>query len=304
MWLQLTLQVAPQDAEVVADVLRQRCPAVAIEFRGPFEGQSGWGAPAEDSPALDASHALVRVYLPEDEATIALRRSLRLALRFVPLTGPVRWRRARRLREDEWQRAWQKHLRARRAGRLLVRPAWSAVAARAGEVVVEIDPGLAFGTGEHPTTALCLRALSRLVKGGERVLDVGTGSGILAIAAARLGAASVLALDIDPQAVKAARDNARRNGVESVVEVRDGTLTTSVAEAGPFQLVCANIDGLTLERMAPLLAAALAPGGRMVISGFLTETAPSLGRTFEALGLQVEETSVRQPWAALVLARP
>jgi ribosomal protein L11 methyltransferase len=301
MWLQLTLQVAPQDAELVADVLRQRCPAVAIEYRGPFRAEGAWAAPAEDSPARDASTALVRVYLPEDEATPDLRRSLRLALRFLPLTAPLRWRRARRLRDEQWQRAWQRRLRARRIGRLLVRPSGQAAVARAGETVIEIDPGLAFGTGEHPTTALCLAALSRLVRGGERVLDVGTGSGILAIAAARLGAARVLALDIDPQAVKAARANALRNGVEAVVEVREGTLTPALAEA--FDLVCANIDGLSLERMAPLLAAAVVPGGRLVLSGFLTETAPSLARAFEALGLRVEERPVRKPWAALVLAR-
>jgi len=301
MWLQLSLEVTPQDAELVAEVLRQRCPAVAVEYLGPFGRGEPWPGPAEAPLAPQAARALVRLYLPEDGATPALRRSLRLALRFLPLSGPLRWRRPRRLRDEDWQRAWQRHLRARRIGRLLLRPPWDGTRARASDLVIEIEPGLAFGSGEHPTTALCLEAISRLVRGGERVLDLGTGSGILAIAAARLGAARVLALDIDPQAARSARDNARRNGVQEVVEVQEGTLTPELAEG--FDLVCANIDGLTLERLAPLLARALAPGGRLLLSGFLTETAPALAQAFEALGLRVEEVPVREPWAALVLAR-
>ncbi len=303
MWVELTLEVASQDAELVADVLRQRCPGVAVEFRGPFPQPESWPAPAEVSPATATDTALVRIYLPAEEADRELARSLRLALRFVPLSRPARWRGRRRLRDEDWQRAWQRRLRARRIGRLLVRPSWDARPARAGEAVIEIDPGLAFGSGEHPTTALCLEALSRLVRGGERALDVGTGSGILAIAAAKLGAARVLALDVDPQAVRAARENVRRNGVEAVVEVREGTLTPALAEGEPFDLACANIDGLTLERMAPLLARALAPGGRLVLSGFLTETAPALAEAFAAHGLRVLASPSRPPWAALVLAR-
>ncbi len=303
MWVELSLEVDPRDAELVAEVLRQRCPSVAVEYRGPFPHCQPWPAPAEASPSLVAGSALVRLYLPEAEADPRLRRSLRLALRFVPVSRPVRWRRARRLRDEDWQRVWQRRLRARRIGRLLVRPSWDAKAARAGEVTIDIEPGMAFGTGEHPTTALCLRALERAVRGGESVLDLGTGSGILAIAAAKLGAAHVLALDVDPQAVRAARENARRNGVEAVVDARVGTLTPEVAEGGRFHLVCANIDGLTLERLAPLLAQSLAPGGRLVLSGFLLESAPALARTFESLGLGVLDIPQEAPWAALVLER-
>ncbi len=303
MWVELSLEVDPRDVELVADIVRQRCPNVAVEYRGPFALPEPWPAPVEASPALRATSALVRIYLPADEADARLRRSLRLALRFAPLARPARWRRARRLRDEDWQRAWQRRLRARRIGRLLVRPSWDTATAKAGEVAIEIEPGMAFGTGEHPTTALCLRALAELVRGGESVLDLGTGSGILAIAAAKLGAARVLALDIDPQAVRAARENARRNGVEGVIDVHQGTLTPGMTARARYDLICANIDGLTLERLAPLLARALGPGGRLVLSGFLSESARALAEAFSALGLRPLAELHEAPWAALVLEK-
>jgi len=300
MWLEMAVEVDARDAELVADVLSQRCPRVAVEYLGPFP-LGPW--PAEESPAHRARRAVVRLYLPAEEATPALRRSLRLALRFVPLQGPHRWRRARRLAEESWQRAWRRHLRARRIGRVVVRPSWRPVRARAGEVVVEIGPGMAFGTGGHPTTALCLKALASLVSVGDRVLDVGTGTGILAIAALKLGAAWALALDIDPQAVRAALDNARRNGVADRVEVRQGTLTPEVVREGPFQVVMANIDGLTIRRLAPLLAQSLAPGGWLVVSGFLSEGAQEVEEALAAAGLRPREVMSEGVWAALVMGK-
>lgn len=304
MWTEITLETDPADAELVADLLRQHCSGgVAVEYRGSFPEGAGWAATPEGDIAASARRALVRAYLPSDEATPQHRRSLRLALRFAPLRRPPRWLRPRRLREEDWQRSWQRHLRARRIGRVLVNHSWDRREARAGDIVIEIDPGLAFGTGEHPTTAMCLRALQRAVRPGDRALDLGTGTGILAIAAAKLGAAPVLALDIDPQAVRAAGENARRNGVAERVCARLGTLTPEVAGEGPFQVIAVNIDGLTLERLAPLLARALAPGGRLVASGFLQESADALAQALSRHGLRTLERLEDPPWAALLAVK-
>jgi ribosomal protein L11 methyltransferase len=301
MWTEISVEVDARDAELVAEVLAQRCPRVAVEYRGPFPLLEPWTA--ELAPEQKGQRALVRLYLHEDEAQAQARHSLRLALRFVPLSGPVRWRPLRRLREDRWQRVWQRHFRAKRIGRVVVRPSWQTVQARAGEVVVEIDPGAAFGTGQHPTTAMCLQALGRLVEPGMRVLDVGTGTGILAIAAVKLGAAWALALDIDPQAVRVAMDNAHRNGVAGMVEVRHGTLTGEVLAHGPFHLVVANIDGLTVRRLAPMLAEALAPRGKLVVSGFLWEGQGEVEGALAQEGLHTLERMSEGVWAALVMGK-
>ncbi|MBI1885565.1 MAG: 50S ribosomal protein L11 methyltransferase [Chloroflexi bacterium] len=211
-WLEVAVQVAAADAELVADVLQQRAPAgVAIEEKP---------LPAGDNLAL------VKAYLPDDEQSAALRRSLRLALRFLPLSSPARWRRPRRLRQPDWQEAWKRYFRPARIGRrLVVKPSWADYPRREGDVVIEIDPGAAFGTGQHATTALCLR------------------------------------------------------------------------------VIAANVSGLTVERLAPLFARALAPGGRLVASGFLEEAAEGLSRGFEANGLAVERVTADGLWRAIIAAK-
>ncbi len=295
-WLEIAVEVAGIDADTVADVLRQHCPGgVAIE--PPFR-------PTADGYVLDGdAPALVKGYLPPGADSARVRRSLRIALRFAPLESPPRWRRTRRLRETDWRDAWKRYFRPQHIGRrLLVKPSWATYEVAAGDTVIEIDPGMAFGTGQHPTTAMCLRALEDRLRPGDDVLDMGTGSGILAIAAAKLGAGRVLALDIDPQAVKAARENAAANRVEDVVEVREGTLPDG-ARGERFQLVVANISGLTIERLASAFAAALRDGGTLVVSGFLEDAVDGLGRVFAEAGLTVERVKVEGVWRAMVAGK-
>ena len=304
-WLEIAVEVAGIDAETVADAFRQCCSGgVAIEPAARLEGE----AYVVDGDAA----ALVKGYLPPGEDSAGVRRSLRLALRFAPLERPPRWRRARRLREEDWRDSWKRYFRPRRIGkRLLVKPSWASYEVAAGDTVIEIDPGMAFGTGQHPTTAMCLRALEESAsrpgespsatggRPGDAVLDLGAGSGILAIAAARLGAKRALALDIDPQAVKAARENAAANGVQGVVEVREGTLPEDAGEER-FDLAVANISGLTIERLAPAFAESLREGGTLIVSGFLEDSVDGLSRALEAAGFRVERVDAEGVWRAIV----
>ena len=295
-WLEIAVEVAGIDAEAVADTFRQHCPGgVAIE---PAVRPQGDGYIVDgDAPAL------VKGYLPPGADSARLRRSLRIALRFAPLETPPRWRRARRLREEDWRDSWKRYFRPRRIGqRLLVKPSWATYEVTADDAVIEIDPGMAFGTGQHPTTAMCLRALERRLRPGTDVLDLGTGSGILAIAAARLGARRVLALDIDPQAVEAARQNAAANGVQDAVEVREGTLPEG-ARGERFDLVVANISGVTIERLAPTFADALRDGGTLIVSGFLEDAADGLSRVLGEAGLRVERVDAEGVWRALTATK-
>lgn len=293
-WLEIAVEVAGIDAEIAADVLRQACSGgVAIEPGHRLD-------PTIDAYVVDGDAlALVRGYVPAGEDYARIRRSLQVALRMAPLQAAPRWRRTRRLREASWRDAWKKHFGVQRIGRaLVVRPSWVDYKLKGGETVIQIDPGMAFGTGGHPTTAMCLRALEEHVRPGAAVLDLGCGSGILGIAAVRLGASRVLALDIDPQAIKATRENAAVNGVKGVLEAREGPLEAARGET--FDIIAANISGLTLERLAPDLARSLKPGGLLIASGFLEDALEGLRRAVEGAGLRVEGEMKDGVWRGLL----
>lgn len=201
--------------------------------------------------------------------------------------------------------AWRAHARAVREGRLLVRPPWvdEPAAGDPGVLEVVVDPGRAFGSGAHVSTRLALAALVDLVRGGERVLDVGCGSGVLAIAAVRLGASGAVGVDVDPAAVAAAKANARRNGVAGRVTVVEGDADGGVAPAGPYDLVVANMLAPELRAVAPAVAAGLAPGGVAVLSGLLVEQRSDVLAAYRGVGLH-EDSDARtdEGWTALVLS--
>lgn len=210
--------------------------------------------------------------------------------------------------EEDWSETWKRDLRPMTAGRVWVRPSWIDAPAPEGLVEVVLDPGMAFGTGSHPTTALCLAALSRALS--ERphaaVLDVGTGSGLLAIAAARLGAARVAANDVDPVAVEVARENAARNGLAGRIDFRRAGLE---AFGGPFDVVVANILANTLVELAPEIAPRVAPGGLVLLAGILAtqeHQEREVRSAYRAQGLAAREELDRREgeWSLVALGRP
>jgi ribosomal protein L11 methyltransferase len=200
--------------------------------------------------------------------------------------------------ETAWTEGWREHAHVRRCGeRIVIRPAWvESVGLGACDVELVVEPGAAFGTGSHATTRLCLVEAERLVSGGERVLDVGCGTGVLGVAAALLGAASVDAVDIDPHAVEVTRGVAQANGVAAVVTAS----TTPLGELdGHYDLVLANLLIPIVERLAEDLTARLAPGGTLVVSGILEGQVDRVATALPAL--EVDATTSEEGWAAIVL---
>jgi len=283
-WLEASVTVNNETAEAVAEVLsRFASRGVAIEA-----GPEGIGV----------GPVTVRAYFPADAALAQTRRQVEEAIwhlgQIVPIPDPV----FRPVAETDWTEAWKQHLQVLHIGRrIVVRPTWLPYTPQQGEVLIDLDPGMAFGTGLHPTTQMCLLALERHVRPGATLLDLGTGSGILAIAGAKLGAASVLALDDDPQAVAVARENVVVNRVAERVRVAEGSL----AEAhGPFDLVVVNILAQVIVEMAGMgLVRRLATDGRLVLAGLLVDQEAKVVEALRQGGAAVTARQQMEDWVAL-----
>ncbi len=204
------------------------------------------------------------------------------------------------VQQQDWAEDWKQHFSVTRIGRrLVIKPTWEDFTAEDEDAVVTLDPGMAFGTGTHDTTRLCLEALAQIFDQEplQRVLDVGTGSGILAIAAAALGAQQVVACDIEPQSCLVAAENARLNGVDSRVQVTGQALDEL---EGNFQLVLANILAEENIRLAPQLVSRLIPGGSLVLSGILVEKEQLVIDAFRAFTLSDPQIVRTAEWSCLI----
>lgn len=195
--------------------------------------------------------------------------------------------------DEDWVNEWKKYFKPIVTDSVTVVPTWIAYSPREGEKLLRLDPGMAFGTGEHATTRMCLELMRAA---GRSVIDVGCGSGILGIAAAITGAKSVYMCDIDPQAVKAARNNAELNGVVCEIEQADLLATSRRAE-----LILANLTADLLIRMAPAVREHLEEGGKLVVSGIIAERLDEVKDAFSRLGYKVEKEAAEGDWRALVL---
>jgi ribosomal protein L11 methyltransferase len=287
----------------VSEILSRACPG-GVSVEAPFEPiQEGLAARIDPTrpaivrgyiSAIDA--AAVRAAI--DGARTALGHLQAFALR------PIGELQTRVVHEEDWAEAWKEHFPVLRVGRrLVIRPTWREHEAAPTDVVLSLDPGMAFGTGLHPTTRLCLAGIERWADSAllsdARVLDVGTGSGILAICAALMGASYVLGVDIDPLAVETARANAAANGMADFIETRSGGLPLAAPEQ--FHLVVANlISGLLID-VAAELAATLWPGGRLLAGGIYKDREPEVQSAFESAGLRVIGRMTEEDWVALEL---
>jgi ribosomal protein L11 methyltransferase len=300
-WLELTTLAEPEAVESVSAVFAEHGQGVTIEQAV----ESSRDGDIVDLPA-DAP-VTVRTYLPlADPALDRRREKLETAIWALGKLRQVSPLQVRTLREADWANAWKEHFFVHRVGEhMVIVPSWrnAEYAPRRGDAVLLLDPGMAFGTGLHPTTRLCLRAVEQLVKPGTRVLDVGAGSGILSIAAARLGALDVEAVELDPVAAGVCQDNVNRNHVADIVDVRTGTLDAEPTPDERADLILANITIATLLQLHPLLTGYLRPGGHAVLSGVLAERADELVAALREASWEHERTEQEQDWVAIYVRR-
>ncbi|MCH4563769.1 50S ribosomal protein L11 methyltransferase [Halomonas sp. EGI 63088] len=295
-WLQLKARIAPEQAETLEELLLAE-GATAITLQD-----------AHDDPVFEPErgttplwHETVLTGLHDDlEGIEAMLERLAATWAETMPGEPFPEVEVELLADRDWEREWMDDFAPLRMGqRLWIVPSWHEPP-EPGAVNLHLDPGLAFGTGTHPTTALCLEWLDGLAVAGElagrEVLDVGCGSGILAIAALKLGAASAVGTDIDPQALQASRDNAERN---AIAEADFRLCYPEQLDAGGYPVVLANILAGPLVELAATIAGHVAPGGRLALSGILEPQAEEVLEAYRAEGLLMDEPVVREGWVRL-----
>ena len=315
-WLEITVNCDAEQAEAVAEVLSRYAPGgVAIQQDALDLTGEEW---RPDGPL--APVASVRAYLAVEPGLDEKRQQVEEALWHLRQIAPIPEPQFSAVAEEQWANAWKEHFHVTRIGaRFVVKPSWrdaprtpqddDIVTPLEGVLGIELDPGMAFGTGLHPTTQMCLLALEKHLRPGDRVLDLGTGSGILAIAAAKLGAAVCLALDVDLVAVEAARANVSANGVSDAVQVEQGslallsTLYSPLSTAG-FDLALVNILAqVIVELCGQGLGEAVRPGGLAVFAGLIDTLEVRVREALERVGLQVIERTLEKDWVGLVCCK-
>jgi ribosomal protein L11 methyltransferase len=302
-WLELSVEADTEAVEAVSEILARVAPA-GISVEPGFDlVEDGLGA------RIDANRpATIRAYVPARDQAAADRAVATVtdALGHLQAFGlrPIGDLRTTVVDEANWAEAWKVHFHVLRIGRrLVIKPSWRRHAREGDEVVIDLDPGMAFGTGLHPTTRLCLEALEARADRAPlgRVLDAGCGSGILSIAAVKLGATRAVGVDIDPIAIEATLANARHNRVGKRVRAMEGSVPTG---EGPFDCVLANLIAGLLVELADGLAAEVISGGTLIASGIFIDREDEVRRALEGAGLAILGRRQETDWVALETVRP
>jgi len=295
-WIEVRMTVDGEAAEAIAELLqRYGHQGVSIEQEGimPDSWDEGEVPPPEK--------LTVRAYLPDDSRIDEAKRQLEVALGHMSLMYPMPEPTYAVIDDEDWADAWKKHYKPIRLGRnILIRPRWIEVDLAPDDIVISLDPGMAFGTGTHPTTQLCLEALEDVVKHGINMLDLGCGSGILAIGAAKLGVKDILAVDIDPIAAKVTAENAAQNNVAERITAQTGSLESVLHSARRFDLVVVNILARIIIPMCEQgLGQTVRPGGKAIFSGIIAEQADDVEAALRSTGLTPYKRRQQGDWVAI-----
>lgn len=299
-WTKLTTKGNVSDLEEISAVMSMLDNGLMIEDYSDFSFNGMYGELVDETILnADKNSIAVSIFVPEEKPIAEFRAFLQDRFRDLGLCVSIE---VEGVSEDDWAENWKKYYKPISLGRVTVVPAWETYEAKEGEVIVRMDPGMAFGTGTHETTRLVMRILQDVIAGGERVLDVGTGSGILSICASKLGAGEIFAYDIDPVAVRVAKENAEADGCHNItVGVSD--LLAGVDRAEKYGVCVANIVADIILRMLPDIGELLLPGAPLILSGIIAPRKEDVIAAAEAEGFTVEREENENDWVALLVRR-
>ena len=303
-WTQLQVTCSQPDLETVCAVMSMIDVGLMIEDYSDIENNltTEYGEFIDEKLLkIDRSIANVSVYVPEEKSiadAVAFLRERFNALLLdvkIELVG---------MNEDDWANAWKKDYKTLHIGnRTVINPPWITYEPQNDEIVVQMDPGMAFGTGTHETTRLVIRIMQDVIKGGERVLDVGTGSGILSICASKLGAKECFAYDIDPVAVKVARENAKDDGCDNITVGVSDLLAGVDLSGGKYDFCVANIVADIIIRMMPDISDYLEDGAPLILSGIIDQRADEVRDAVRAAGFRIVREEQENDWLAIMARR-
>jgi ribosomal protein L11 methyltransferase len=296
-WLELSVEADVEAVEAVSEVLGRVAEGTAVRPTALVRDPNDELAVREDPSAP----YVVTAHITDDPEAAGRIDATERALWHLQAFGlrPVGRLQVRAVDDASWTDAWKEHYVPQRVGRVVIVPSWVDEPLSAEEVAITLDPGMAFGTGLHPTTRGCLALLQEISPMPDAVLDVGSGSGILALAALRLGASRAVCVDTDPLAVEASAENARRNDLGDRLEAHAGSLPATPERRYP--LVLANLVAAVLVELAPRLAGHTAPGGTLLASGIIEPRADEVIRVLTAAGFAMEERRDDGEWVSLRL---
>lgn len=300
-WVEVSLRVDGEAAEAAATELQKWChQGVAVEHDGIEPDKY------DDGEVPAPQMLIVRGYFPVDSRSEDVKAEINRAIGYLNMLYPMPQPTYGIVDEDDWANAWKAHYHPVRIGRrLLIRPLWIDLAPKHDDVVIALDPGMAFGTGTHPTTQLCLEAIEDLIEPKQDILDLGCGSGILAIAAAKLGAHKVIGVDIEERAVSTTMENAEVNGVADRIEAYQGSLETLLPSARRFDFMLVNILAKVIIAMCGQgLGQLVRPGGKAIFSGIIDTQADDVEAALRQTGLEPYKRRQQGDWILIEATRP
>ena len=296
-WTKLTLKGRCEDVEILSAVMSMLDEGLLIEDFSDLTGDSPYGEVLPELAADARNTAAVSVFLPADRSPAEAAAFVRERLSAVGIEATLS---TEGIREEDWAETWKRYYHPIPFGRLTVVPAWEEYTPRPDELILRMDPGTAFGTATHETTHMMIELLTEEIAGGERVLDVGCGSGILAMAARLLGAAAADAYDLDPEAVRVAKKNIADSGLTNVRAAVSDLLASVDREGGGYDVIVANIVADILLRLAPDTPPYLKKGGLFAVSGILSARADEVREGIAAAGFTFLREKREGDWYAML----
>lgn len=294
-WLELSVESSPEYVEPLCHVLSQHG-----KFGLVIEEEGGYNPDEGEEPSGN-ERVFVRTYIPLETFSQTLRHNIDLGVKLIAHFSTKSVLKEKVMEQEDWIKSWKDNFQVLRIGEnVVVAPSWREYNPENDDVLIKIDPGMAFGTGHHPTTRMCLELMEKLVRPGMFVLDIGCGSAILSIAAAGMGASRVLGLEIDPAVAKVALANVNANGLKSTVEVVEGTLTSVDIEPSLFDVAVANISAKVVSEICADIVAVVKPGGKLILSGILEEAVDDVERCVSDAGARIELCRDSGDWVCLL----